>query len=89
MSEFLDISSFIEKTVQEALAEEHPATNQAPSTDVAAEPAFAEPAELIEIQMENGDNPDWNRPQHRASYAANLWSGPSFFADQILKRKMN
>jgi len=87
MSEFLDINSFIEKTVQEALGEE-PNGAAAPL----AERALLETTplgEVIELQADHGENPDWNRPVHRGSFAANLLSGSQFFAAQILKKKLN
>lgn len=87
MSEFLDINSFIEKTVQETLGEE-PKIAPAPAPeDVQLE--TVEIGEIIELQADHGENPDWNRPVHRGSFAANLLSGSQFFADQILKRKLN
>lgn len=114
MTDFLDIGSLIEQTVQEVLGgdERAPVAVAAPQgqaeTSVDGRQVFriGQTQGSLALQKneqrdlglvhdnvssdyipEASDEPEHARPVQRGSFAANLWSGPSFFAAQILKKK--
>ena len=112
MSDFLDIGSLIEQTVQEVLGEDEKSSTANSQEKVARtvdgrqvfrigqtqgslaleknesrDLGLVTTAAASEFVPEASDEPEHARPVQRGSFAATLWSGPTFFAAQILKRK--